>query len=45
MAGVLTLTGSPASFTEPLTAAEVKEWLKISDPSPAIRLSTMRLTC
>ena len=35
MAGVLTLTGSPASFTEPLTAAEVKEWLKISDPSPA----------
>lgn len=35
MAGILTLTGSPASYTEPLTAAQVKEWLKISDPSPA----------
>ena len=35
--GVLTLTvTSPVqTFTELLTAAEVKEWLKISDPSPA----------
>jgi len=35
VAGILTLTGSPASYTEPLTASQVKEWLKISDPSPA----------
>lgn len=35
MAGVLTLTGSPLTYTEPLTTTEVKEWLRISDPSPA----------
>jgi len=35
MAGVLTLTGSPATYTELVTASEVKEWLRVPDPSPA----------
>ena len=35
MAGVLTLTGSPVTYTELLTASEVKEWLRVPDPSPA----------
>lgn len=35
MAGILTLTGSPVTYTEPLTASEVKAWLRVSDPSPA----------
>jgi len=35
MAGVLTLTGSPVTYTELLTASEVKDWLRVPDPSPA----------
>ena len=35
MAGVLTPTGSPVTYTELLTGSEVKEWLRVPDPSPA----------
>ena len=35
MAGILTLTGSPITYTELLTSTEVKEWLRVPDPSPA----------
>jgi len=35
MAGILTLTGSPITYTEVLTASEVKTWLRVPDPSPS----------
>jgi uncharacterized phiE125 gp8 family phage protein len=34
MAGVLALTGSPTTITELFTTSEVKEYLRVPDPSP-----------